>query len=339
MINLLKGLFSDSNEDEEENIFSKSDDEVPEESENKSENDWEKFSTVEDKEEKSAFEEAREEAKSNEGLKLSESVSSGYANPQDTAKVKYGLNRTGYYNDDISTIPNQKMLDGVKSFQKDNNLRIDGRLNPTGETITAINKKMKEKQMNRNTLNKALFVEKKTKDYSKYGSGFSKEFIDQMEGDKRFQRAMNNYVIKNEGGYVNIKEDRGGETKYGITSKWYPNEDIKNLTRERANAIYYRDYWNYGKINTLPDDIVDIVFDNAVNQGQQTAIEHLQRALNINDDGIIGRETLNKLKESNHTGVKENLKNSIRKRINEIVSKNKDQKKFKKGWLARVNKY
>ena len=85
MINLLKGLFSDSNEDEEENIFSKSDDEVPEESENKSENDWEKFSTVEDKEEKSAFEAAREEAKSNEGLKLSESVSSGYANPQDTA--------------------------------------------------------------------------------------------------------------------------------------------------------------------------------------------------------------------------------------------------------------
>lgn len=74
------------------------------------------------------------------------------------------------------------------------------------------------------------------------------------------------------------------------------------MTRERANAIYYRDYWNYGKINTLPDDIVDIVFDNAVNQGQQTAIEHLQRALNVNDDGIIGRETLNKLKESNHTG-------------------------------------
>lgn len=52
MINLLKGLFSDSNEEEEENIFSKSDDKVPEESENKSENDWEKFSTVEDKEEK-----------------------------------------------------------------------------------------------------------------------------------------------------------------------------------------------------------------------------------------------------------------------------------------------
>jgi lysozyme family protein len=45
------------------------------------------------------------------------------------------------------------------------------------------------------------------------------------------------------GNYSNHPYDRGGETKYGISSRWYPDEDIQNLTRERANAILYRDYW------------------------------------------------------------------------------------------------
>ena len=79
-------------------------------------------------------------------------------------------------------------------------------------------------------------------DYSKYGEDFSKEFIDEMLADNRFFNAMNQYVMPNEGGYVNNKNDRGGETNMGITKKFYPDEDIKNLTRERANAIIYRDF-------------------------------------------------------------------------------------------------
>ncbi len=234
MINLLKGLFSDSNEDEEENIFSKSDDEVPEESENKSENDWEKFSTVEDKEEKSAFEEAREEAKSNEGLKLSESVSSGYANPQDTAKVKYGLNRTGYYNDDISTIPNQKMLDGVKSFQKDNNLRIDGKLNPTGETITAINKKMKEKKYcslpkeQSNTKDISLFEGVKQATLAAYD--MSKEY---------FKMKSHNYVKLDD--YHHCKANYN-EAKRGIAGY----NTAKYLGDLKESFDYYRNMWYKG---------------------------------------------------------------------------------------------
>ena len=247
MINLLKGLFSDSNEDKEENIFSKSDDEVPEESENKSENDWEKFSTVEDKEEKSAFEEAREEAKSNEGLKLSESVSSGYANPQDTAKVKYGLNRTGYYNDDISTIPNQKMLDGVKSFQKDNNLRIDGRLNPTGETITAINKKMKEKKYcslpkeQSNTKDISLLEGVKQATLAAYD--MSKNYFDMkkdntVKADDYFHCKANYEATKR--GVIGEKfAQKVGDAKELVD--YYINILIKNKNKNWAYKDYYHD--------------------------------------------------------------------------------------------------
>ena len=40
-------------------------------------------------------------------------------------------------------------------------------------------------------------------------------------------------VIKHEGGYVNDPNDLGGETKYGITKRFYPDVDIKNLTKNK----------------------------------------------------------------------------------------------------------
>lgn len=140
-------------------------------------------------------------------------------------------------------------------------------------------------------------------DYSKYGNGFTKGFIDIMLNDTAFQKAIIRTKL-NEGGYVNDKDDRGGETNMGITKKYYPNEDIKNLTKERANAILYRDYWLKYKINTLPVEISDIVFDDAVVQGPGTAIKNLQKALKVKADGIIGPQTLNALKEVDYKKIK-----------------------------------
>lgn len=46
-----------------------------------------------------------------------------------------------------------------------------------------------------------------------------------------------------EGGYVNDLKDPGGETKYGIAKRSHPNEDIKNLTIDKAMEIYHQEYW------------------------------------------------------------------------------------------------
>ena len=67
-------------------------------------------------------------------------------------------------------------------------------------------------------------------DYSKYGEGFSKEFIDELVADNEFNKILNEYIIPNEGHFSNRKNDRGKMTMYGISKKAYPNEDIKNLT-------------------------------------------------------------------------------------------------------------
>ena len=124
-----------------ENFFSNSDDNKTENNNNKS---WFDFSFMEDEEEKSAFENAKQEAESDEGLRLNEPVSSSHSTAQDTARVKFGLNKTGYFDDEPTTIPNQNMIEGVKKFQEDNGLNVDGYLRPQGETITAMNNKLKE---------------------------------------------------------------------------------------------------------------------------------------------------------------------------------------------------
>ncbi len=57
-----------------------------------------------------------------------------------------------------------------------------------------------------------------------------------------FDQALK-FVLEREGGYVNDSSDPGGETKFGISKKAYPNLDIRNLTPELAGAIYKADYW------------------------------------------------------------------------------------------------
>lgn len=93
-------------------------------------------------------------------------------------------------------------------------------------------------------------------------------------------------LIGHEGGYVNDPNDPGGETNWGISKRSYPQLDIRNLARNDAKSIYYRDFW--GIVQGIPDSIKFQVFDAAVNHGINTAIRMLQRAIGVADDGKWG---------------------------------------------------
>lgn len=95
-----------------------------------------------------------------------------------------------------------------------------------------------------------------------------------------------------EGGYANDPNDPGGETKYGISKRSYPNLDIKNLTLDQAKSIYKRDYWDLWMCDALPWRLAIFFFDCAVNQGPDTAIRLLQKHLGLVVDGRIGSITL-----------------------------------------------
>ena len=58
---------------------------------------------------------------------------------------------------------------------------------------------------------------------------------------EKFKKAFN-YVLKNEGRYVNDPEDPGKETKYGISQRSYPNLNIRQLSLKDAEKIYFCDY-------------------------------------------------------------------------------------------------
>lgn len=105
-------------------------------------------------------------------------------------------------------------------------------------------------------------------------------------------------LIGHEGGYVNDPRDPGGETKFGISKRAYPNEDIRNLTIERARAIYYRDYWIRSGCERAPEAMRFDLFDTAVNSGLSRAVRLLQLAAGVEDDGEIGPVTLKALRDA-----------------------------------------
>lgn len=108
-----------------------------------------------------------------------------------------------------------------------------------------------------------------------------------MSFDRAFQ-----IIIGEEGGYVNDPRDPGGETKYGISKRSYPNEDIKSMTLDRARFLYKRDYWDQMKGDQLPWEWAIAAFDCAVNQGVSVSTKFLQDALGVMVDGNIGPRTI-----------------------------------------------
>ena len=115
------------------------------------------------------------------------------------------------------------------------------------------------------------------------------QFDDSVSQAARYAIAR---VLEKEGGYVNDPLDKGGETKYGITKRWYPELDIKNLTIDDAAKIYHKEYWRKNQCHRLPKSIALILFDCAVNIGGLFARKALQESLNLTQDGVIGPKTL-----------------------------------------------
>lgn len=177
--------------------------------------------------------------------------------------------------------------------------------------------------------------------YSLYGDGFSKEFIDRMEGDEEFQKILNEYIIPNEGGYNNDPYDTGGETNMGIAKTAHSDEDIKNMTRERANAIIYRDYYSWNGLNKLPYPIRGFVVDYGLPTRPQLAVETVHKVLDIPPpSNIIGPVTLQKFEhynEDDYNRFLERYRNEMKNHFNEVVKKRPEKHKFLQGWLNRAD--
>jgi lysozyme family protein len=87
-----------------------------------------------------------------------------------------------------------------------------------------------------------------------------------------FDKALK-HIFKWEGGYVNDPKDPGGETKFGISKRAYPDLNIKELSEKQAELIYRLDYWDKAGCDKTSYPLNIVVFDTAVNMGISRAIK------------------------------------------------------------------
>ena len=132
------------------------------------------------------------------------------------------------------------------------------------------------------------------------------------------------FVLRWEGEYSFDKNDPGGETKFGISKRAYPDVDIKSLTRQEAELIYKRDYWDKIGADKMDKQLAIVCFDSAVNCGVGRVKSWLAE-LNEKESQAEGRRSSTWM---------------IQRRIQyykTIVEKKPALQRFLKGWLNRTN--
>ncbi len=127
-------------------------------------------------------------------------------------------------------------------------------------------------------------------------------------------------------------DDPGGLTKWGVSQRAYPKEDIRALTEDRAKFLFRRDYWDRAGCAEFPPALGMALMDCAVNQGVRTAVTLLQEALRVDPDGIVGPDTI---AAANKRPPSELVNEFLSRRLVRYAD---GKAKYRRGWMLRVLK-
>ncbi len=159
--------------------------------------------------------------------------------------------------------------------------------------------------------------------------------------DNKFDKAME-FIFLMEGGFSHDVDDGGGVTKYGISSKQYPDIDVRNITKKRAALIYFEDYWLPLKCHIFIDPLATVLFDTGINCGVGSASKWLQLVCNkqgskLEIDGVIGSVTILEVIKYNSGTLSDGVLSHRLLRYIKLERK-PSQRKFFKGWITRTAK-
>lgn len=132
---------------------------------------------------------------------------------------------------------------------------------------------------------------------------------------------------------TNMRNDRGGLTKYGIAQASHPTLDIAKLTEPEALTIYAGEYWGPAKCSALKSELQYMHFSCAVNCGVASANKILQRATRVPVDGIIGDKTL----QAAQAISIQDYAIEWAAHYKAIIDADPSQVVFQKGWTNRIN--
>jgi len=159
-------------------------------------------------------------------------------------------------------------------------------------------------------------------------------------------------LLAHEGGFVDNKKDRGGPTNKGITletAKHYNLDkdhdgdvdpaDIRLIDDNDFKMVLKIGYWDQCKADLIwNQSIAEIIVDWNYLSGV-IAIKEVQRILNVKDDGLVGKVTMDILNTANQAELFNSIKKARLAHIARIIKVRPDQKIFKAGWTNRVNSF
>lgn len=153
------------------------------------------------------------------------------------------------------------------------------------------------------------------------------------------------FVLKWEGGFVNDKNDLGGCTNKGVTLATFQSyygkgktaTDLKNITDEQWNTIFKQGFWDKWKGDGIADqNVANILVDWYWCSGNY-GIKIPQRVLGVTVDGVIGSKSISAVNAKDGKALFKQLKQERLDFIDRICQTRPQNKKYKKGWVNRIN--
>jgi hypothetical protein len=150
-----------------------------------------------------------------------------------------------------------------------------------------------------------------------------------------FDRAIH-ICFEREGVFSDDPRDKGGPTRFGISSAANPDVDLDALTREGAIKLLHDRYWDKFRCDQLPWPISLLLFDAVVQHGGDGA-KGLQHVLGVGADGVVGWRTVAAVERMRVAGLLRELAASfLAFRVEHIYMGAAGWPTYSTGWLRRL---
>lgn len=175
------------------------------------------------------------------------------------------------------------------------------------------------------------------------------------------------FTLAWEGGESDDAADRGGFTKFGVSTAFLTDiastqagrdtldrmgiilpvtrNTIRNLTESQAASLFRWQMWEPLKLDLIPLRPAVVLYDAAVNSGPRQSVLFAQRGYNacvaygqpLDVDGVMGPATRKAMQQADTDKILMAMVDQREKFFNDLVRAKPNQEVFLAGWLNRVD--
>lgn len=153
------------------------------------------------------------------------------------------------------------------------------------------------------------------------------------------------FILSWEGGFAFDKDDLGGITNKGITLTTFRSifgknktaNDLKYITQAQWNVVFKSYFWDKWKADQITDQSVANILVDWLWCSGSYGIKIPQKVLGVSVDGIVGSKTIAAINARDGKELFDTIKQERKDFIDRICQTRPQNKKFKNGWLNRIN--